>query len=527
MVQPNLTAAVAAETHIAALVEAVRSGASEASLSMPPALYPFGAAALESPGSTVVVVTATARAAEDLVAAIGALIGPEKVAEFPAWETLPHERLSPRSDTVGRRLAVLRQVVHGGENRPRIVVAPVRSMMQPQVKGLADIEPVEVLAGQEVELDLVVQRLAAAAYSRVDLVERRGEFAVRGGIVDVFPPTEDHPIRVEFWGDTVEDVRQFAVADQRTLEPVDRLWAPPCRELLLTPQVRERAAELAKAHPSLAELFTKLSQGHAVEGMESLAPVLVGEMELFVDLLPPGSTVVVTDPERIQARAADLFATSDEFLAASWAAAAGGGEGPIDIGAAGFRELEEVRQQIAERELSWVEFSGFALAESQIVSAESAPEYRGDLVAALADIKALLVGGSKVVLTSAAHGPAQRSVEWLTENDVPAKLLTGPVELAAAPAGVVQVACAELRHGFVSAELALAVLTQDDLVGQRSVERTTRSMPSRRRRQVDPLELSPGDPVVHEQNGVARYVELVKRVVHGAEREYLVLEYAP
>ena len=102
----------------------------------------------------------------------------------------------------------------------------------------------------EVELEDVVRRLAGAAYSRVDLVEKRGEFAVRGGIVDVFPPTEEHPLRVEFFGDEVDEIRTFAVADQRTLEPVERLWAPPCRELLLTDEVRSRAAELGLSPPA-------------------------------------------------------------------------------------------------------------------------------------------------------------------------------------------------------------------------------------------------------------------------------------
>src|SRR5205823_9636174 len=125
-----------------------------------------------------------------------------------------------------------------------VVVAPVRSVLQPQAPGLGDLMPVELHSGDDADLDGVVEALAGIAYSRVDMVERRGEFAVRGGILDVFPPTEEHPIRVEFWGDTVEDVRWFKVADQRSLEVAEHgLWAPPCRELLLTDEVRVRAEE--------------------------------------------------------------------------------------------------------------------------------------------------------------------------------------------------------------------------------------------------------------------------------------------
>src|SRR5689334_14876359 len=283
-----------------------------------PALLALLAGAPEG-AQPVLAVTPTGREAEDLAGALRCFLPADAIAEFPSWETLPHERLSPRSDTVGRRLAVLRRLAHPDEREGtgpvRVLVAPVRAVLQPIVQGLGDLEPVSLQVGQTAPLDEIVERLVGAAYVRTDLVERRGEFAVRGGIVDVFPPTEEHPLRVEFWGDTVEEIRHFAVADQRSLEPVDALWAPPCREMLLTDDVRAKAAEMAASHPSLGELFTKLAEGHAVEGMESLAPVLVGEMESLASLLPDGSSILLCDPERIRARAHDLVATSEEFLA--------------------------------------------------------------------------------------------------------------------------------------------------------------------------------------------------------------------
>jgi transcription-repair coupling factor (superfamily II helicase) len=166
----------------------------------------------ESARGPVLAVTATTREAEDLLAALGDLHDNDRIAIFPSWETLPHERLSPRSDTVGKRLAVLRRLAHPDPDDTAygpldVVVAPVRAILQPVAKGLGDLEPVALRAGEERPMTEVVEALAAAAYSRTDLVERRGDFAVRGGILDVFPPTEDHPVRVEFWGDTVEEIR--------------------------------------------------------------------------------------------------------------------------------------------------------------------------------------------------------------------------------------------------------------------------------------------------------------------------------
>jgi len=179
----------------------------------------------------------------------------------------------------------------------------------------------------------------------------------------VFPPTEEHPLRVEFWGDDVEEIRSFSVADQRTHETVDRLWAPPCRELLLTDDVRRRAWELGEQHPQLVELTDKIAAGIAAEGMEALAPVLVDEMELLVDLLPAETHVLVLDPERVRRRAHDLVATSEEFLGASWAAAAGGGEAPIDLGAASYQSLGDVRAHALAAGQSWWTVSPFGLAD--------------------------------------------------------------------------------------------------------------------------------------------------------------------
>jgi transcription-repair coupling factor (superfamily II helicase) len=526
---------------LASAVEDARdAGVPALDITGPSPLRPFVVRGLVDAGRTVLAVAATAREAEDLVTYLGDLVDPSSVAYYPAWETLPHERLSPRSDTVGQRLAVLRRLQHPGTdptNGPlKVVVAPVRSVLQPQVKGLADLEPVELAVGDEADLDVIVRRLAAAAYSRVDLVEKRGEFAVRGGIVDVFPPTLEHPLRVEFWGDEVEEIRSFSVADQRSLEPVGRLWAPPCRELLLTDEVRRRARELGERHPELAEITHKMAEGHAVEGMESLAPVLVDEMEMLIDLMPGDTHVLVLDPERARSRAHDLVATSEEFLHASWAAAAGGGQAPIDLGAASYRSLADVRTLSLAQGKPWWSISPFGLdpdaaavaadagaVESRVVGIRPVETYRGDIEHAVTDIKQWLTSGSRVVLLNEGHGPAERMVEVLKEHDVPARLVE-TLDTEPEP-GLVHVSTACLDHGFVDDEQCLAVLTGDDLTGQRSSTKDMRRMPTRRKKQIDPLELEPGDYVVHEQHGVGRYVEMAQRTVQGATREYLVLEY--
>jgi transcription-repair coupling factor (superfamily II helicase) len=536
-----------------ALSQAVASaGVASLDLAAPPALRPLVAAALAADparggaGRPVLAVTATGRDADDLLDALRCLLPPDEVVGYPSWETLPHERLSPRADTVGRRLAVLRRLAHPSTDDPatgpvRVVVASVRAVLQPQVPGLGELAPVAARAGDTVELDDLVERLAAVGYARVELVEKRGEFAVRGGILDVFPPTEEHPVRVEFWGDDVEEVRFFTVADQRSLQPAEPgkgwspaehgLWAPPCRELLLTPAVRERAKQLAAEHPELAEMLDKLADGTAVEGMEALAPVLVDRLRLVLHELPAGTHVLVCDPERVRTRAAELVRTSEEFLQASWAAAAGGGTAPIDLGAAALRTVEQARADAAELGIPWWTVTPFAAdreldSTALTVDATAAESYRGDTERAIADARRWTRDGWRVAVVFDGHGPAQRAVEQIGAAEVPVR---GVPSLGTAPEpGLVTVSTGRLAGGFVAPALRLAVLGQSDLTGQRGQSTKDLRMPSRRRRNaVDPLALRPGDLVVHEQHGVGRYLEMVRRTVNGGEREYLILEYAP
>ncbi|NBP84336.1 MAG: transcription-repair coupling factor, partial [Mycobacteriaceae bacterium] len=233
-------------------------------------------------GGPLLVVTATGREADDLTAELRGVYG-EAAAMFPAWETLPHERLSPGVDTVGSRLLLLRRLARPDDARLglplAVVVTSVRSLLQPMAADLAEIEPVTFEVGAEQDFDAVVARLVDLAYTRVDMVGRRGEFAVRGGILDVFPPTAEHPVRVEFWGDEISEMRMFAVADQRSIPEIDvaAVIAVPCRELLLSDEVRCKAAELAAHSPvgenavvgGVADMLAKLAEGIPVDGMEA------------------------------------------------------------------------------------------------------------------------------------------------------------------------------------------------------------------------------------------------------------------
>ena len=243
----------------------------DAKIIAPSPSYPF-LIALKAAQNPLLVITSSSRAAEDLVETLRDL-HPD-VLEFPAWETLPHERLSPRSDTVAKRLATLYALQEGGAHNP-IVVAPVRAVIHRFLATVTTEPLMKIEIGQEINLTDLVAHLSHCAYTRTDLVEKRGEFAVRGGIVDVFLPLSHHPIRIDFFGDEIEELQYFDISDQRTREAVvGAISILPCRELLLSPSISAKARELMDQYPQALELLSKISEGISVDGMESLIPLL-------------------------------------------------------------------------------------------------------------------------------------------------------------------------------------------------------------------------------------------------------------
>ena len=534
------------------LIESSSGVPAELSLVGPASARLFVASALAQQGS-LLVVTATGREADDLAAELSGVFG-SAVAVFPSWETLPHERLSPGVDTVGTRLMVLRRLVYPDDARLgpplRVVVTAARSLLQPMAPRLGHQEPVTLRVGQEIGFDEVIARLVELAYTRVDMVGRRGEFAVRGGILDIFAPTAEHPVRVEFWGDEVTEMRMFAVADQRSITEieVETLIAVACRELLLTDDVRARAAELvtqaaaqrptgeAAISGSVTEMLAKLAEGIPVDGMEALLPVLRppknGAHSLLVEQLAEGTPVLLCDPEKVRTRAADLIKTGREFLEASWSVAALGSDAPVDVaelGGSGFAELDDVRAAAARSGHPWWTLSQLSDEAATELDIRAAPSARGrqsafgDIEAIFAMLRAHVSTGGYAVMVAPGTGTAHRVVERLAESDTPAAML----DAGAAPqSGVVGVLKGPLHGGVVIPGANLVVITEADLTGSRATAVDGKRLAAKRRNTVDPLALTAGDLVVHDQHGIGRFVEMVERTVGGARREYLVLEYS-
>ena len=477
--------------------------------------------AARSQESPLIIVTASSRRADELKDELDTYLGKGTVSELPPWETLPHEKLSPKSDTVAARIKVLSHLAD-----TQVIVTSVRALIQPIAPQELALMSLEL--GDEISMESLVAHLVLLGFTRTDLVERRGDFAVRGGILDLFLPDQDHPLRIDFFGDEIEELAWFTVADQRTFEPVTgAVTIYPCREILLTDKIKERARYLTRAFPEVAELTAKLAEGIYVDGMESLQGLLRNDLTSLVDLLPPNFQIVLVDEPRINSRALDLVATNKEFLDASWSNAAHGADAPINLTAelagGGYFTLDQLR----ERANHWSSIDPYSSGVEEgatVTSLLPIPEYRGKSEGLVADLREWLTENYLLIFTAAGPGIVERYAKLFQQSGLPVRLLKNISSGLTRDA--IYVLATPIEHGFISHEFKSALITEKDITGVRSSNKDQARMPSRRKKAIDPLELKPGDYVVHEQHGVGRYIELVARTVAGVSREYLVIEYA-
>ncbi|SDQ52534.1 transcription-repair coupling factor [Leucobacter chromiiresistens] len=503
----------------------------------------------------LLVIAATSREADAVRSALESLLPDAITAEFPAWETLPHERLSPSAETVGRRAEALRLLREYDGETPLVMVASVRAALQPVSPHAALAEPVVLAAGRSSNgLEAIARRLVEYAYTRVDMVTRRGEFAVRGGILDVFPPTAEQAVRVDFFGDEIDQIKRFAVSDQRSAgEPLETVELWPARELLLTDEVRERAAALLPRFPALGSLLEKMSEGIAVEGMESLLPQLVPGLSPLTALLPDGGAVLVVSPERVASRAVSLADTNREFLEAAWQAATAGADAPVPVDDSGMLAMEALRA--ASRARPWWSVSNFVRDESAtggepldagaagdpaVVAVHGGafprPAQAGDATgAAIRLIGERLRDGWHAVVTAQGIGLVERARDVLAEAGAAARIVDELPETW--EDGIVYLVTGTAWSGFESAEARLLLATEAEFFGRSAGSQAAAGQKLAKRRGknvVDPLKLVAGDYVVHETHGIGQFVELTQRMVPTgigrdatkALREYLVLEYA-
>jgi transcription-repair coupling factor (superfamily II helicase) len=458
--------------------------------------------------SPMLVVVPSERDAEDLADDLSLFA--DHVALMPAWEILPFEHISPNASTMARRAEARHQLTEGGAGT--IVVASVRAAIQRSSPSVQS--PVTLARGDDIEVSHLVEELTSMGYQRTDRVEGRGEVAVRGGIVDVFPAQGHEPVRVDFWGDTVDDLRTFATGDQRSSDPVDRLVAYPAREFRVdSDELAARARALLRSDLWNASVWDRLAERQHFSGMESWMPWLSAERSLL-DELGDEVTVVVVEPERALGRASDLADEESELAAAlapTW------GEGAPEAGEHPplFMDL---RTALAHRPTIEMPILAASPADESL-TVRSLDAVAGDPDSVASGIQRLIASGISVVVAMDGTAAAERVGRVLAESG----LVLESADSAPATGGVV--IPTGVHRGFVAPDIGVAVLGEQEIAGRR---RSHRRSTGRRRRDVgaEYRDLREGDYVVHFKHGIGRFEGLVSRTMAGVERDYLIVAYA-
>jgi transcription-repair coupling factor (superfamily II helicase) len=481
-------------------------GRSSATLAVPEAARALVTAGLSrlTKRRPIVLAVPTSTEAERVAHDVAAFLGDDAVELFPAWETLPFERVSPGVETMGRRLRVLWRL-HEPGRAPAVLVASVRALVQRLGPHVDDVAPIAVRPGLQIDRDDLVGELVAVGYRREEMVEHRGELAVRGSIVDVFPSTADRPVRIDLWGDEVDRLTEFSVSDQRSTDGLDEVLLFPCRELLPTAEVRARAERLIGLEPWGREQWERLAQGLVFDGMESWLPWLTRDERALLDVVGDDAQILLCDPRRMRDRAADLLAEEADLastLAVTWGAV------EERSAAHGFPRLhvEFDRLLTHNRASAWHLVSVPDSPDTPQVQGSGWDPVVGDGAGLMSRLVGLQHDGYRIVVGADGEGSAARLRDLLASEGVFADVVVAPLERGAILRGV-----------------RLALLAESDLTGRRRAHR--RARPRRRDAEAFFDDLKQGDFVVHHQHGVARYGGMVKRAIGGVDRDYLLLEY--
>jgi transcription-repair coupling factor (superfamily II helicase) len=495
-----------------AKVAAALDAGDDPTLAVPGVARPAVLAALfEREPRPMVVATAGEDAAERFARQLEAYLPREHVLRFAEREDMPWSDDAPDPRIVGRRARAVHSLSTG---RPGIVVASARALLRalpPQ--GSHVFEPLVLEAGALLDLDETTALLARMGYERVEQAEERGQFAVRGGILDVFPSDATHPVRAEFFGDELETLRRFVPGTGQSIGEAGTTEVFPCRELVVGSRAvvaAEKALrERALKEPEVAHHLEMMREGVYFNGVERYMPLFYRQPGALTDYLSPKTLVVVLEPRSLFDDAARRREEIEQLAVAH------------DVDLEGLF-VEPARIDLGGRQrltlLSLVRAGGTVDAEL----AARRPDVQGGEQRFLAGLGGLRSSGTAVVLAVPERRARNRMTDLLTEVGIPVERLAD-LSSSTLDTGVVYVSSADVPSGYVVPSAGLAVVSIDDVYPRSSAMR-------RSARGVDPTQVtfgfSEGDHVVHATHGIALFKEMARKTVLESERDYLVLEYA-
>jgi transcription-repair coupling factor (superfamily II helicase) len=494
-------------------------------------------------------VAPSAKACDALVADLRAALGePEeggRVRAFPRHDTHPYERFSPQPFLIAQRMDLLYRWLASAQPETRSEPAPIAVAswtalaLRVPSREIVRRRSVHLEVGQTIDRDALLETLVSAGYSRMSLVEERGELAARGGIIDIFPPQRSHPIRVELIGDEVESIREFDAASQRSRDTLSYAVAPPPRELLLnrsltierSEQIRELAAEQRVPNRAVDELLDSLLRGHIPPGAEALAPLLQPSIESVLDYLPEDTLIVVDDPEACRERM--LRYTTDAYDNFEVAVENGRVVSPPAELAVSPEDLERdvsARKPVYLERLDVVDAgeryslrcSGHDDLRRKLVTARTSEHALAPLIDALTEWSDT---GWRTVLFASALSGAERLRHLLLEYGLDVRVAEKPQPAWRwSPPERIEIRIGDLAEGFSFPLERLVVLTEEEIFGPRQRRRTRASWPDGA--SVEALaQLESGDYLVHVEHGIGIYRGLVELELGAIRSEFLRLEY--
>jgi len=513
------------------------------------ALLLAGLAAARAPAPLLHVARDDARMAR-IEATLGFFAPETEVLTFPAWDCLPYDRVGPHRDILARRIDTLSRLAEdrsrlaedGARQAPRVVITTVNALLQrvPPASALAG----RVLAatpGARLEQEALTGYFARNGYLRAETVGEPGEYALRGGIVDVFPPGEELPLRLDFFGDELESIRRFDPLSQRSSGTTDSLLLRPVNEVILEPESIERfRAGYLRAFGAVRgddPLYEAVSDGRLHPGMEHWLPLFHQRLETLFDYLPAGTgTAVTLDHQAEAARDARLETIADYYGARKDLEGSGAAGGwvykplapeALYLDAADWdsalvsRAVGQISPFDAPEHLEQV-FDAQGRRGHDFADARTSAET--NLFDAVdAHIAAEQAAGRRVLVVGYSTGTRDRLGALLQEHGLPplAPLDTW-AEAQALPAGTAGLTTLEIESGFGAP--GLSIITEQDILGERIAR------PQRRRRRAEDFltevsALHAGDYVVHLEHGIGRYDGLVALDVHGAPHDCLKVLY--
>jgi len=436
---------------------------------------------------------------------------PQRLWRFPAWEVLPYDRVSPHHAIVGERFATLARLIREPEADGLLITA-----LPAWLQRIAPPETIaahvwQLEAGEQLDIATLQERLALSGMQAVERVLARGEFAARGGIMDIWPPTEEMPLRLDMFGDEIESIRRFDVETQRSGEYLDRFVSVPAREVILDEAGRECfAAAFRERFPQLRKhpMLTAASAGRPHPGIESLLPLAYAHTARLQDYLPGTATVTaIPDIEREREQFAEHVRSQFDLAHL--------GQEPVISP----QELFAIDTPV---QASLLPETDETIAEVSAIDAHQ--EKARPLHAFLDEIGAQLSQGWQLLLVG--HGPGQqeRMLEACASLTDEIATCHGLHDLSDAP---VSTTIGFLESGFSLPDRKLMLLTGRELLGQRLPRRRSKGSVSVRADLFNSLrEIKPGEAVVHEEHGIGRYLGLTSMEAGGIQADYIHIEYA-